>query len=72
MFPLYIDSLYDLRAIARQPLILPGDPEPAWLRQRVAYRAAFPSRNPFVWFSTRPRAGAPGIVQKLRLALARG
>ena len=71
MFPLSIDSLSDLRGIARQPLILPCDPEPAWLRQRVAYRAAFPSRNPF-WFSTRPRAAAPGIVQKLRLALARG
>ena len=72
MFPIRVDSLEDLRGIARQPMILPGEPEPEWLRQRTAYRAAFPRRDPFVWFSTRPRPASPGIVRKLRLALARG
>ena len=68
MFPIRFDSPYELRGIARQPLMLPGESEPAWLYRKAeqARILALPREGP------RPRAIRPRLVQKLRLAFARG
>ena len=68
MFPIRLDSVEELRGIARLPIILPGEPEPAWLYRKAEYRRILSAPKS----ASRSRANAPRFVQKLRLALARG
>ena len=68
MFPIRLDSLEELRGIARVPIILPGEREPDWLFRKAEYARILRDSK------TAPaaRTGGPRFVQKLRLVLARG
>jgi hypothetical protein len=71
MYRLVGIHLEDLAALTGHKLILPGDPEPAWLRRNVEYARVLRELKAE---PREPRPEAPqrtGIVARLRTVLSR-
>jgi len=65
--------LADLAALQNRPLILPGDPEPEWLRRNVEYARVLPALKAdqrALKLGARA-ANRRGLVARLRMALSR-
>ncbi len=58
VFPHNISDLEDLRHVVGKKMILPGEPEPQWLRRNAAFARALRTPAP-------DRPVAPGPIRRL-------
>lgn len=76
MFPSRFDYFDDVRMLTNRTVILPGEPEPTWLRQRAEYarlrdakRAE--ARAARATIREQDRAAGQGLVRRFLTVIAR-
>jgi len=68
MFLLVLNCLEEFARYNRYPVVLPGDPEPAWLRRNAEYRRVLAAKQPG---ADRDRRERRGLVARVRFAFGR-